>query len=171
MDPSRKDLLRALWGALLFAVAVLLVIFLRLPGLMLTLLLIPLALAIHRRYDTNPEIASLKASLRIARDDMEEILQSYDDLKHGTSTQSVADRTLHYPALANGDVSQHSISEFLLRTSSARRFIARIDGYLESPDIDRFQLEKLIGIADERALELSEAWDDARRAARQIGPA
>ena len=73
-------------------------------------------------------------------------------------------------AWANGDVSHHAISEFLLRSSSARRFIARIDGYLESPDIDRYQLERLIAVADERALELAESWDDARRAARQLGP-
>lgn len=171
MDPSRRDLLRALYGALILALAILLVVFFRLPGLLIAVLLIIFGAAVHRRYDTNPEIASLKASLRIARDDMAEILQSYDDLQHGTSTQSVADRTLNYPALAQGDVSHHAISEFLLRTSSARRFIARIDGYLESPDIDRFQLEKLIGIADERAMELAESWDDARRAARQIGPA
>lgn len=171
MDPSRRDLLRALYGALILALAILLIVFFRLPGLLIAVLLIIFGVAVHRRYDTNPEIASLKASLRIARDDMAEILQSYDDLQHGTSTQSVADRTLNYPALAQGDVSHHAISEFLLRTSSARRFIARIDGYLESPDIDRFQLEKLIGIADERAMELAESWDDARRAARQIGPA
>ena len=171
MDPSRRDLLRALYGALILALAILLVVFFRLPGLLIAALLIVFGAAVHRRYDTSPEIASLKASLRIARDDMAEILQSYDDLQHGTSTQSVADRTLNYPALAQGDVSHHAISEFLLRTSSARRFIARIDGYLESPDIDRIQLEKLIGIADERAMELAESWDDARRAARQIGPA
>ena len=171
MDPSRKDLLQALYGALVLALAILLVVFFRLPGLIIAILLVVFGVAVHRRYNINPEVASLKASLRIARDDMAEILQSYEDLQHGTSTQAVADRTLNYPALANGDVSHHAISEFLLRSSSARRFIARIDGYLESPDIDRYQLERLISVADERALELSESWDDARRAARQIGPA
>ena len=171
MEQSRKDLLQALYGSLILAVAILLVVFLRLPGLLIAVLLVILGIAVHGRYNTNPEVASLKASLRIARDDMAEILQNYEDLQHGTSTQAVADRTLNYPALANGDVSHHAISEFLLRSSSARRFIARIDGYLESPDIDRYQLERLITVADERALELAESWDDARRAARQIGPA
>ena len=109
MDPSRKDLIQALYGALVLAVALLLVVFFRLPGLIIAVLLVMLGVAVHRRYNTNPEVASLKASLRITRDNMAEILQSYEDLKQGTSTQAVADRTLHYPALANGDVSHLSL--------------------------------------------------------------
>ena len=47
----------------------------------------------------------------------------------------------------------------------------RIDGYLESTSTDKAQLERILTVADERAFELQEAWDDARRAAKEIGPA
>ena len=45
-----------------------------------------------------------------------------------------------------------------------------VDTYLQSPDLERVHLEKLIRIADERALELEDAWVAARNAAREIGP-
>ena len=171
MSSPDKDLSRALLGALVLAAAVVLVLTLKLPGLLVSALLIVCAFFISRHLQPDPEVAAMRSSLQSARDDILEILDAYEKLQNGASAADIADRTLHYPALANPDNSVPQINEFLLRASSARRFIERVDGYLESPGTDKTQLERILMVADERAFELQEAWDDARRAAKEIGPA
>lgn len=171
MNSPDRDLSRALAGALVLAAAVVLILTLKLPGVLLSVLLGTCVVIFSRGHRTNPEIAALRRSLQFARDDIAEVLDAYDQLLHGPTAADIADRTLHFPALANPDMSVPAINEFLLRASSARRFLSRVDSYLESSTTDRLQLEKIISIADERALELQTAWDDARRAAREIGPA
>ena len=170
MDPARRDLSIALWGALIFAVMVLLVLRLKTPGAIIAGLIGVTALLTRRRFIPNPEVESLRSSLLIACDDIRDIVEAFDNLQHGSSTQALADRTLHFPALANTDLSVPEISEFHLKYSAAQRFLARVDTYLQSPDLERVHLEKLIRIADERALELEDAWVAARNAAREIGP-
>ncbi|QYH19613.1 hypothetical protein JKI95_11530 [Corynebacterium aquatimens] len=171
MKSSDRDLSRALAGALVLAAVVMLVVLLRLPGLILSLILIAFVVLVGRRYQPSAEVEALHASLSYARDDICEVLDAYEQLQNGASAADIADRTLHYPALANPDNSVPEVNEFLLRASSARRFVARIDSYLEDPLLDRSKLEKLINVADQRAFELQSAWDDARRAAKEIGPA
>lgn len=171
MSSPNRDLSRALIGALVLAAVVLLVFTLKLPGLMLSALLIIGAILLVRRVQIDPEVMAIRSSLQYARDDIAEVLGAYEQLQHGASASDIADRTLHYPALANPDNSVPQVNEFLLRASSARRFLERIDGYLESTSTDKAQLERILTVADERAFELQEAWDDARRAAKDIGPA
>lgn len=171
MSSPNRDLSRALIGALVLAAVVLLVFTLKLPGLMLSALLIIGAILLVRRVQIDPEVLAIRSSLQYARDDIAEVLDAYELLQHGASASDIADRTLHYPALANPDSSVPQVNEFLLRASSARRFLERIDGYLESTSTDKAQLERILTVADERAFELQEAWDDARRAAKDIGPA
>lgn len=171
MSSPNRDLSRALIGALVLAAVVLLVFTLKLPGLMLSALLIIGAILLVRRVQVDPEVLAIRSSLQYARDDIAEVLDAYELLQHGASASDIADRTLHYPALANPDNSVPQVNEFLLRASSARRFLERIDGYLESTSTDKAQLERILTVADERAFELQEAWDDARRAAKDIGPA
>lgn len=171
MSSPNRDLSRALIGALVLAAVVLLVFTLKLPGLMLSALLIIGAILLVRRVQVDPEVVAIRSSLQYARDDIAEVLDAYEQLQHGASASDIADRTLHYPALANPDNSVPQVNEFLLRASSARRFLERIDGYLESTSTDKTQLERILTVADERAFELQEAWDDARRAAKEIGPA
>lgn len=171
MSSPNRDLSRALIGALVLAAVVLLVFTLKLPGLMLSALLIIGAILLVRRVQIDPEVLAIRSSLQYARDDIAEVLNAYELLQHGASASDIADRTLHYPALANPDNSVPQVNEFLLRASSARRFLERIDGYLESTSTDKAQLERILTVADERAFELQEAWDDARRAAKEIGPA
>ena len=171
MSSPNRDLSRALIGALVLAAVVLLVFTLKLPGLMLSALLIIGAILLVRRVQIDPEVLAIRSSLQYARDDIAEVLDAYELLQHGASACDIADRTLHYPALANPDNSVPQVNEFLLRASSARRFLERIDGYLESTSTDKAQLERILTVADERAFELQEAWDDARRAAKDIGPA
>ena len=171
MSSPNRDLSRALIGALVLAAVVLLVFTLKLPGLMLSALLIIGTILLVRRVQVDPEVLAIRSSLQYARDDIAEVLDAYELLQHGASASDIADRTLHYPALANPDNSVPQVNEFLLRASSARRFLERIDGYLESTSADKAQLERILTVADERAFELQEAWDDARRAAKEIGPA
>lgn len=171
MSSPNRDLSRALIGALVLAAVVLLVFTLKLPGLLLSALLIIGAILLVRRVQIDPEVMAIRSSLQYARDDIAEVLGAYEQLQHGASASDIADRTLHYPALANPDNSVPQVNEFLLRASSARRFLERIDGYLESTSTDKAQLERILTVADERAFELQEAWDDARRAAKDIGPA
>ena len=171
MSSPNRDLSRALIGALVLAAVVLLVFTLKLPGLMLSALLIIGAILLVRRVQIDPEVMAIRSSLQYARDDIAEVLGAYEQLQHGATASDIADRTLHYPALANPDNSVPQVNEFLLRASSARRFLERIDGYLESTSADKAQLERILTVADERAFELQEAWDDARRAAKEIGPA
>ena len=171
MSSPNRDLSRALIGALVLAAVVLLVFTLKLPGLMLSALLIIGTILLVRRVQVDPEVLAIRSSLQYARDDIAEVLDAYELLQHGASASDIADRTLHYPALANPDNSVPQVNEFLLRASSARRFLERIDGYLESTSTDKAQLERILTVADERAFELQEAWDDARRAAKEIGPA
>lgn len=170
MRSSERDFSMAVAGALVLAAVVLLVVLLRVPGLILSLLLVAGVLIVGRRFQTNPEIEAMVSSLRLTRDDICDILDAYDQLQNGASAADIADRTLHFPALANPDNSVPEVNEFLLRASSARRFLARIDAYLEGPSMDKAQLERLLTVADERAFELQTAWDDARRAARELGP-
>ena len=171
MSSPNRDLSRALIGALVLAAVVLLVFTLKLPGLMLSALLIIGAILLVRRVQIDPEVLAIRSSLQYARDDIAEVLDAYEQLQYGASASDIADRTLHYPALANPDNSVPQVNEFLLRASSARRFLERIDGYLESTSTDKAQLERILTVADERAFELQESWDDARRAAKEIGPA
>lgn len=171
MSSPNRDLSRALIGALVLAAVVLLVFTLKLPGLLLSALLIIGAILLVRRVQIDPEVMAIRSSLQYARDDIAEVLDAYEQLQHGAAASDIADRTLHYPALANPDNSVPQVNEFLLRASSARRFLERIDGYLESTSTDKAQLERILTVADERAFELQEAWDDARRAAKEIGPA
>ena len=171
MSSPNRDLSRALIGALVLAAVVLLVFTLKLPGLLLSALLIIGAILLVRRVQIDPEVMAIRSSLQYARDDIAEVLDAYEQLQHGATASDIADRTLHYPALANPDNSVPQVNEFLLRASSARRFFERIDGYLESTSTDKAQLERILTVADERAFELQEAWDDARRAAKEIGPA
>jgi len=171
VDSPRRDLTRALGTGFLLAAAVLLVITLRVPGIMLAIVLVAVMYAVLHRYDTDPEASALTSSLRIVRDDIGDILARYDTFLHGPDPDAIAERTLYYPALADPGTTHPAIQDFQLRAAAARRFIARVDARLAQGDLDRAQLEHLITIADERAFALDTAWRDARRAARELGPA
>lgn len=155
---------------LLIVAAIALAVTLKGPGVLLALVLGAAALAWSRRAHADLEVASLRASLRIALGDVNETLELFDDLRTGMSADAIADRTLHFPALADRGTANPVIQDFHLRADSARRFVARVDAALASDDLDRAQLERLIAVADERALQLAASWQDARRAAREIGP-
>lgn len=139
-------------------------------GLLFGCLIVIGTVTYFNRATPNPEIESLRASLRVARDDIEQVIGEYDELLSGTSTDAIADRTLNYPALVSNDFAHPDIEDFHLRLGSSRRFLSRVDAHLVSDDLDRHALEKMINIADQRAADLAESWTAARRAAREAGP-
>lgn len=161
----------AIWLTLALVVAILLGARFGYVGLLLGAILAAVAFMGFWKSTVDPEIESLKASLRVARDDIAQIIAEYDDIIAGATTDAIADRTLNYPALTDSRSDVPEIEEFQLRLGSSRRFVGRVDKHLLAGDLDRHSLERLITIADQRAAELAESWSDARRAARRLGPA
>lgn len=125
---------------------------------------------LRRPNHADPELRSMRASLEISRDDINDIVAEYDNFLHGTSTDAVAERTLYYPALVDENTTESQIVEFKLRVSAARRFTSRLDSHLADPSLSKESLNKLISVADERAAELALSWADARKTAKRLGP-
>ena len=169
MTGNNRNREAAIWLTLAMVVAILLATRLGLPGLVLGIALAAVAFVGFRNSTVDPEIEALKASLSVARDDIREIIDWYDDFVTGTTLDALEQRTITYRALAlpNSDIPE--IEDFQLRLDSSRRFLARVDTHLLQGDLSRHELEKLITIADQRASELACSWSDARRAARNAG--
>lgn len=167
----RRSVEAAVWLTLVLVVAILLGARFGWLGLIFGGIIAAVAFISFCNSTTDPEIESLRASLRVSRDDIEQVVGEYDDLLQGASTDALAARTLHYPELANPHSRLTEVEDFHLRLSSAKRFLARVDAHLLNDDLDRTSLERMISIADQRAADLAESWTDARRAARNHGPA
>ena len=161
----------AIWLTLALVIAILLGTRLGVPGLLFGIVIAAVAFLGYRNSTVDPEIEALKSSLRVASDDIADVVAEYDQFATGTDANSIAERTLTYPALAQPHSDVSAIEDFHLRLSSSRRFLSRVERHLTKDDLDRRALERMITIADQRAYELAEAWADARRAARRLGPA
>lgn len=161
----------AIWLTLALVVAILLATRFGWTGLILGCVIAAVAFIGYWNSTMDPEVESLKASLRVARDDIEQIVDEYHEFLNGSSTDALADRTLNYPELANPNSKLPAVEDFHLRLGSARRFISRVDAHLLNDDLDRHSLERILSIADQRAADLAESWTDARKAARRRGPA
>lgn len=161
---------RALWIGV--AVTCALLVFVgRGLGLVLALLLVlGTALFLMRRPEVNPEAQSLRASIRLASEDLEDTLGLYDSFATASDAETLADRTLHRPALLEPDHDDPHISKFHFEASAARRFLNRLNARLADPDLPLRELEKLLEVTDSRGQQLRDSWVDARRAARRLGP-
>ncbi|MHA2789165.1 hypothetical protein ACXZ66_08495 [Corynebacterium sp. S7] len=168
----RGDLWKVLAFTLAIMVAVLFIARFGAPGIAVSVIIGIVTLYFARRsaVTSDPELNSLRASLAITRDDLNDVIGEYDNLLHGTSTEAIADRTLYYPALAADYSNDPTIEDFKLRVKSARRFSSRLDTHLSDPMLNRETLERLLTISDERVAELTASWDDARRVAKRLGP-
>lgn len=171
MAGTKRSRETAIWLTLALVVAILLGTRLGVPGLILGIVLAAVAFVAYRANTVDPEVEALRSSLRVARDDIAEVVAEYEDFASGTSTDALAERTLTYRALAAPHSDIPAIEDFHLRLGSSRRFLARVDTHLLKNDLDRRALERMINIADQRALDLAQSWADARRAARRLGPA
>lgn len=166
MTGNNRNREAAIWLTLALVVAILLSTRLGLPGLVLGIALAAVAFVGYRSSTVDPEVEALKASLRVARDDIAEIIGWYDDFITGATTDALAERTLSYRAIARPNSDIPAIEDFHLRLNASRRFISRVDAHLLNDDLPRHSLERLLAIADQRASDLAASWSDARRAAR-----
>ncbi|GAB3075710.1 hypothetical protein [Corynebacterium aquatimens] len=169
MDKQR-GYYQALWLTVAIVIAIAFVFRFSWPGLVIATVFALITFLLFRQGAVNPELEALRASLRVARDDIAQIIDEFDEMAHGSSTDAIADRTLTYPQLVSNTSNVPEIEDFHLRLASSRRFIHRVDAYLANDGHGRRELEKLIRVADQRATELSQSWTDARRVAKRLGP-
>ncbi|MDN8593784.1 MULTISPECIES: hypothetical protein [unclassified Corynebacterium] len=170
MAGSRRNREAAIWLTLALVVAILLGTRMGYIGLLIGIAIAAVAFIGYRNSTVDPEVEALKSSLRVARDDIAQVVAEYEDFMSGIGPDALAERTLTYRALAHPHSDIPAIEDFHLRLGSSRRFLARVDTHLGNDDLDRRALERMINIADQRACDLAASWADARRAARRLGP-
>lgn len=161
---------RALWIAV--AVACIGLVFAgRALGVVIALVLVLcVALYLARRPEADPEARTLRTSIQLACEDIEDTLGQFDTFATSNDADALADRTIHRPALLEPDSDDQYISRFHFEASAARRFLTRLHARLASHDLPVRDLEKLLEVTDERGRQLRDSWVDARRAARRLGP-
>lgn len=162
---------RNLFGGLAILVAVLVVLSaLRFTGLIICLIILPLALfMLYSRPDAS-EQKTLRSSISLSADDIEDVVEEYEYFAHSTEAEAIADRTLHRPALLDLECEDSAIEKFHYQLSTAKRFLRRLDARLAKSNMETSEIEQLLKITDQRALELKESWLAARRAALALGP-
>ena len=154
--------------ALIGICCLILVLWLRVPGVILSGLIIAAVFSFTRLRPLSPEVSSLMTSIRLSADEITEVQDEWDNYINGTDTDALADRTLHRPALADPDCDDATIEKFHFELATASRFLGRLDARLSSgPTLP--QLEGLLRVTDERALDLRESWLSARKAAHRLG--
>lgn len=155
------------WPYLIIALSCCVLIWLlKTPGIFLSIILF---IAIYYMIDHRPnsaEIDSLRSSVILSVEDIEDIEAQYNRFAHGSDTSSIADRTLKRPELLNTFSTVPEIESFHYLLSNSDRFIQRVRLHLNT-SLNTSQLEKLLDITDQRASQLQQAWIDARRAARR----
>lgn len=161
---------RTLW--IIVAVACILLVFTsRALGVLVALgLVLGVALYLARRPEADPEARTLRTSIQLACEDIEDTLGQFDSFATSNYADSLADRTMHRPALLEPDCDDPDISKFHFEASAARRFLTRLNARLANQDLPVRDLEKLLEVTDERGRQLRDSWVDARRAARRLGP-
>lgn len=150
--------------------SLLILLWLRWPGLILIALVLGITYVMLRFRPNASETTALRSSIILSAEDISDILREFDDFSDSPDPDALADRTLHRPALLDLDCADPDIESFHYQYSTAQRFLSRLDARLASPDLDVAQLENLLSVTDRRALELRESWLAARQAARRLGP-
>lgn len=163
--PQRRGL------ALLLAVvtAAVLILTLKLPGVILAAFVCGALWLFADARPNSSEHAALRASIALTVEDIRGVLEDYATFATSDDAESLADRTLHRPALVDVDCANPTIEAFHYEMHGAQRFLRRLDARVNSPHAETGELESLLKVADERAAELKEAWLAARRAALALG--
>lgn len=158
------------WPIVLIGIScLLLVLWLKLPGLIIAGLIIAAVVGVSRLRPVSTEVTSLITSIQLSADEILDIEQEWNNYLDGTSADALADRTLHRPALADPDCHDPDIQKFHFTMANARRFLSRLDARLEA-NLSVPQLEGILKVTDARALDLRESWLVARQAAHRLGP-
>ncbi|MBV7281078.1 MULTISPECIES: hypothetical protein [Corynebacterium] len=153
---------------ILLVCCVALIVFLRFEGIILVLLVSGVVWYTLRNRPDSKETAAVVSSIRYSAEDIQDTISEYERFLTGTDTDSIADRTLQRPALADPDCTDPDIEEFHHEYSTAKRFLNRLNSKLETHDTIP-QLESLLAITDRRAAALEERYQSARRAALRLG--
>ena len=163
---SNMNNLRPLVIAILFSLV--LVTAFKSVGFGLSLVLLIATAFFLGRSQSSPEANSLRTSIVLSAEDIESIADAYDKFLYSPDTDSVADRTIHRPELANADSEVPAIEEFQYYLASSKRYLTRLKAHLASK-LSPADLKKLLQTTDQRAAALEEKWRSARKAAKRYG--
>lgn len=144
-----------------------LVVMLKFQGLLLAVIVLAAVYFMTRNRPDQREVLDLRSSIQLSAEDIEDVLSQYHDFLHSVDSDAIADRTLLRPALADADCEDEAIQRFFFLQGTSERFLRRVRHRL-TKELSVGQLEKLLSVTDRRAMELQEAWTQARRRARQL---
>ncbi|MCQ9332809.1 hypothetical protein NQ042_01630 [Corynebacterium phoceense] len=156
--------------ALTLGACVVLIVLLKVPGLMISFLLVGAALLMMSARPESTEHDALRTSIQLSSEDIRDVMAQFEDFEVSQDTDIIADRTLHRPALLDLDTNDPDIEAFHYQCASASRFLKRLPARLASPMLDTNQLEQILSVTDQRAASLQESWLAARQAAFRLGP-
>lgn len=143
---------------------------LRLQGLLLILPIAAIAiLVVGKRPDTS-ETTALRSSITLSAEDIQDVIDQFDEFSTSPTAEHMADRTLLRPALLDPDCADPDVAAFHHECATARRYLSRLDARLAKNSLDVPQLEALLNVTDARALAIREAWLAARQSAQRLGP-
>ncbi|AKK08991.1 hypothetical protein HCH15_04285 [Corynebacterium testudinoris] len=169
--PIQPEPSRFRWPLVVIIVVALFVFaWLRLQGLLLLLPILAIAALLLWKRPNSTETDSLRTSIALSADDIRDVIAEYEHFSTSPDADALADRTLHRPALADHYCDDPAIESFHHQSSTARRYLSRLEARLANRDLEVGQLENLLNVTDERALEIKNAWLEARHAAKRLGP-
>lgn len=148
---------------------IMLILWLKLPGVLLATIIGVATVSVMRMRTSTPETVSLVTSIRLSAEEISDVQLEWQQFLTSPEADALADRTLVRPALADPDCGDKAIEKFHYEISNANRFLGRLDARLQQ-NLVASELETLLKVTDERALELRETWLDARKAAQKLGP-
>ena len=137
--------------ALTLGACVILIALLKVPGLMISFLLVGAALLMMSARPESTEHDALRTSIQLSSEDIRDVMAQFEDFEVSQDTDIIADRTLHRPALLDLDTNDPDIEAFHYQFASASRFLKRLPARLASPMLDTNQLEQILSVTDQRA--------------------
>lgn len=157
------------WPLVLIAFGcVLLIPFLRYPAILIGITALIAISLLHRNRPASPEAKSLEISIRLAADEIADTIGAWNAFLNGPDADSLADRTLYRPALADPYCTDPDIERFRFEVANAEDFLRRLEKRL-FPRLSVSKLESLLRVTDDRAHELRTSWIRARVAAKRLG--
>lgn len=168
--PIRPEPRRFRWPLVVILAGSLLILFwFKLQGLLLLLPILAIAFLVLGKRPDSTETNALRSSIALSAEDISDVLAEYDRFASATDADTLADRTLLRPALVDLDCDDEAIEAFHHQYTTSRRFIRRLEARLAHPGLEVGQLESLLHVTDQRALDIKEAWLTARHAAKRLG--
>ncbi|MDD7582311.1 hypothetical protein ACEE23_05915 [Corynebacterium sp. 32222D000AT] len=160
---------RALAIVLTIIAAAFLIGLLKVVGLIVALLLAGAVWVMLSMRPDAHEHRVLRSSIQLSAEDITDVMDEFDHFSNAQDADTIADRTLHRPALLDYDCGDEAVERFHYQYASARRFLNRLNARLASTELETQDLESLLRVTDQRALDIKESWINARRSAQRLG--